>query len=94
MLKKQNISKQRLENLKWEIHKVRNWLVEGRVIYAHRHAKSIIGQYPELESIERSNQLHRIVSRIRHGEIIDAHNDVQSLLDYIARLLELPEEAK
>lgn len=94
MLKKLNINKQRLESLKWDIHKVRNWLIEGRIIYAHRQAKAIIGQYPEVELIERSNQLNRIVSRIRHGEIIDAHNDVQSLFDYICRLLSLPEDKK
>jgi hypothetical protein len=81
----------RLKALMWEIFRVKNWLIDGRVIYAHRHAKAIIGQFPsELDAIKRSNQIHRMVSRIRHGEIIDAYNDAQSLHDYLKAAISAP----
>ena len=83
-----NLDKKRMETLKWEIRKVENFLVDGRVIYAHRQAKSIIPVFQsELTAISRMGQFARMVSRMRNGEIIDAHNDAKSIFDFINGLL-------
>lgn len=77
-----------METLKWEIRKIENFLVDGRIIYAHRQAKSIIPVFQsELIAISRLNQFTRMVSRMRNGEIIDAHNDAKSMFDFINSLL-------
>ena len=81
------LDQKRLESLKWEIHKVKNWLIDGRVIYAHRHANAVLGQYLfEIETLGRLNQVNRMISRMRHGEIIDAYNDSKGLFDSINKL--------
>jgi hypothetical protein len=85
---KKILEPKRLDALKWEIHKVNNWLVEGRVIYAHRQAKATVSQFQfEIETLGRLNQANRMISRMRHGEIIDAYNDSKSLFDCVNKLI-------
>ena len=74
--------------MKWEIHKIGNLLIDGRIIYAHRHAKSLLVPFQnDFTTINRMSQMNRMISRMRRGEIIDAYNETKSMFDYITRVL-------